>query len=130
MEILTARKKFDTDKIYKIKYTVNLLPTTFMHIKATRCQKNSLIKTHINEDNIMMKLLAFSTEYEIFNQESIVDIVDYKWEVFGFIFHFVGFIFTVINTAIMIFYVQEVYIKDYLHEIQIDQAGNEISVRL
>ena len=101
-----------------------------MHIKATRCQKNTLIKTHINEDNIMMKLLAFSTEYEIFNQESIVDIVDYKWEVFGFIFHFVGFIFTVINTAIMIFYVQEVYIKDYLHEIQIDQAGNEISVRL
>ena len=68
----------------------------------------------------MMKLLAYTDEFEMFNQEPMVDIVDYKWDIFGFNFHFVGFFFTVINTGILLFYVQEVYIKDYLHEIQID----------
>jgi len=89
-------KNIDSSKIYKIKYSINLLPQIGTHIEkfyfnlskdGSEDQSTDLLK---NEGVSFMGLIAHSDELDIFNTKSLIDLIEFKWNQYGMRHHFVG----------------------------------------
>ena len=66
----------DSSKIFKIKYTINILPCFGSHIKLS---KNRQHQKHVNDDVDFMYILGESDDMEIFSLESIKTLNEFKW---------------------------------------------------
>lgn len=78
-------------KIFKIRYSLNMLPTLCTHIHR---EFDPHLKTHesqlINSDVNFMSLCAESDELEIFECETLQDLIQFKWDGYAWGFHFFG----------------------------------------
>lgn len=63
-------KKIDTSKVYKIRYSINILTSVGSYIKDVNGKKE-----YINDDVNLMGLCAESEELEIFDSESIMQMI-------------------------------------------------------
>lgn len=61
-----------------------------------------------------MKIISLSEELEIFNTESLSDLIDFKWNQFGMRHHLVGCLMHMCQICILIFYVDFIYINNRL----------------
>lgn len=66
-----AKEKIDTSRIYKIKYTINLLPQIGCHIEMVTDESGKVTPTYFNQESDLMKIIATSEELEIFNCTSL-----------------------------------------------------------
>jgi len=89
--------KIDSRKIYKIKYSVNLLP------QIGQCMNEK--GEFINEDIPLMELCSNAEELEVFESEALMQLIHYKWNKFGKNHHLIGCIMHFFNTFIIITYI-------------------------
>ena len=64
-------KKYDSSKVYKIKYSINLLAQVDMHIVESEDGQTEII----NDGVSLMDLFGSTTELEIFNTEAVKDVI-------------------------------------------------------
>lgn len=97
----------DKSKIYKIKYSVNLLGQCGKYCEQ---DENGEIKV-INEDVNLMGLAEETEEMGIFDTPAIVDIIEYRWDYYAMSFHLKGLFMNVLYIISFILYVKEGYIE-------------------
>lgn len=76
----------------------------------------SVKKEKINEDIDVIEMLSFSDEYYIFHAQSVIDLLEYKWNTYGFNFHSISFVSTFSQLILIIYYTYNIYLKDGLFE--------------
>ena len=108
----------DMRKIYKIKYSVNLLTQIGQHFETQDDEQYI-----VNEGLGLMNLCAINDELEKFQAESLTQLIQYKWETFGRQHHFIGCIMHFINTLLIIAYI----VLSYYQE---PEEGNVIQILL
>lgn len=72
----------DKSKVFKIKYSINLLPQVGFYVT------NKKVRMH--EDVGFMNLLAVSDEIELFHTKAVMDMIEYKWTTYGKGHHLFG----------------------------------------
>jgi hypothetical protein len=98
--------KIQSDKIYKIKYCINLLTLIGQHVG----DKGEIMNRGVS----FFDLCSNSDELDMFKCESIQELIDFKWNEFGFNFHLIGSLIHMVQISILIFYVNYVYIRGSL----------------
>jgi hypothetical protein len=117
-------KSIDTSKIYKIQYSINLLPSVCPYIEQTEDGKKRLI----NDEMDFFELMKDSDEFEAFKCEALKDLIKFKWDTLGFNFHLVGFFNHFAYLFFTMYYVIHVYIQDNIFTSKVED-GEEIRVR-
>jgi len=87
----------DASKVFKIKFSINLLPQVDFHITADGEKKN--------EDINLMTLCAETEEIEIFQTDALCQLIEFKWVCYGRGHHFFGCMMHLFYTAVFIVYV-------------------------
>jgi len=105
-------KKMDTSKVYKIKYSLNMLPSlgSYMHRETDTYTGETTIEFKNDGVNIL-QLCAESDEIKIFETESLQDLVTFKWDNIGWGFHLFGCMVHITYIVILILYTNLVYIE-------------------
>ena len=103
-EEMDERGKVDTSKVYKIKYSLNLLPLSNFYITGTNT------RSFFNEDVLFSGLCSETEELEIFSTHSVSTYLDYKWMTYTQSHHYLGFIMHVFYTATILAYVNKGYL--------------------
>ena len=94
----------DNSKVYKIKYSINLLPQVGYFIDNDG--------EHCNEDVSLMLLAAESDEIEIFTTDSLNNLIEFKWVSYGKRHHFVGCLMHFLYTFVFILYVSQACLNE------------------
>ena len=115
-----AGDKIDYRKIYKIKYSVNLLPQIGPHYLYDEDRLR-----YLNDDVPLIDLCIDNDELEKYDTETMQELIQYKWNVYGRKHHLMGCIMHLFNTAVIIAYV----CLSYLREPEEDE-GNIIPILL
>jgi hypothetical protein len=89
-------KEFDSTKIKKVVYTINLLQQSGLYIQDGE---------KVNEEVSLMQLCAETDELEIFETDALKDIIDYKWNCYGRRHHMLGMATHMLYTAMINIYV-------------------------
>ena len=63
----------------------------------------------------LIEILKDSEEYDVFQKEAMVDLIQYKWDTTGFNFHIVSFINHYTYMSLLFIYIGYVYILDSLY---------------
>ena len=74
-------EKIDTSKIYKIKYTLQLLTDFSMHVEEFPLGSGN--KQVIQRDTHLIDTLEHSDELDIFNTDLIKNFIEFKWDHVG-----------------------------------------------
>lgn len=105
-------KKYDSSKVYKIKYSINMLPYIGTYLlKEEDPYTKKETRTMANEDVNLLGLCTESDELEMFASESLQDCIEFKWSQYGQNWHFIGFFLHLVYIIILIMYTDFVYIK-------------------
>lgn len=67
-----------------------------------------------NSDVSFLDVCSGSDELELFQAQAIQDLIDFKWDEFGFSFHCVASMIHAVQISILVFYVNYVYISGSL----------------
>ena len=102
-----ADKVKDKSKIYKIKYSVNLLGQCGMYVESNEKGKTQIM----NEDVNLMSLAEETEEMSIFDTDAINDIIEYRWDSYAFKFHMIGLFMNMFYIFSFILYVKEGYLE-------------------
>ena len=102
-----ADKVKDKSKIYKIKYSVNLLGQCGMYVESNEKGKTQIM----NEDVNLMSLAEETEEMSIFDTDAINDIIEYRWDYYAFKFHMIGLFMNMFYIFSFILYVKEGYLE-------------------
>lgn len=97
----------DKSKIYKIKYSVNLLGQCGMFVEKTQ-DGEEIVR---NEEVNLMSLAEETDEMTIFETAAIVDIIEYRWDTYANSFHMRGLFMNVLYIISFILYVKEGYLE-------------------
>lgn len=81
------REDIETNKVYKIKYTVNILPALSEHCVMEYDEEGKLQKVLKNEGINIMDVCFNTEELDIFDTGSMIDIIEFKWRTFGQFLH-------------------------------------------
>ena len=87
----------DNSKVFKIKFSINLLPQVDFYIT----EDGELV----NEDIRFMSLCADSEEIEMFQAASLQQLIEFKWVSYGRFHHFFGCMMHLLYTAVFLVYV-------------------------
>lgn len=100
--------EFDSTKIRKIKYSINLMLQCGMYIKENKNGPSEIF----NPDISLMNLFADTEELEMFDTDTIQNIIEYKWTMYGRQHHFLGMAMHMFYTMMLTVYVNEAYLKE------------------
>jgi hypothetical protein len=98
-------------KAYKIAYSINLVPFMGSYIKTIEDAMGHREYQFMNRDVQLMDLCADSIEIDIFKAENLLEIINYKWENYGYKHHIIGFSAHLFYVVIFCLYVQLAYIN-------------------
>ena len=107
-------------KVYKIKYSVNLIPIIGPYIIPEN-KETGQEKEFINDDVELMNTITASEELDIFETESIQQLIEFKWQTYAMKHHVFG-------CVMHFFYLTMLVI--YTHVIYINNSGDESSRKL
>ena len=63
-------------------------------------------------------------ELDVFNTDAMTDIIDFKWDAYGMRTHLVGAIMHMAQLGILVFYIDFIYINNYLCESKEVEGSN------
>ena len=112
--------KIDSRKIYKIKYTVNLLPQIGPHWLTYGKELK-----FVNEEVPLLDLIIDHDELEKYDSSTLQQLITYKWNTYGYKHHLTGCVLQFFSTIIIIVYIG----LSYLQEPDKD-TGNTIPIML
>ena len=99
----------ETNKIYKIKYELNVLPCIGTYVIDSNGRKE--LK---NGDVNFMGAISQTDELDIFNTETLKMLIDFKWQEYGMRHHLVGSLMQFLQIIILCLYVDTIYIHNQL----------------
>ena len=102
------QEELDNSKVYKIKYSINLLPQVGYFVDDNG--------EHCNEDVSLMSLAAESEEIEIFTTDSLNNLIEFKWVSYGKRHHTIGCVMHFVYTFVFILYVSQACLYEDLDE--------------
>ena len=103
--------KYDSSKIYKVKYSINLLPMLGFYVhKEVDPYTNEVSTEFKNLDANLLGLCAESEEMSMFEAESLKDLIEFKWNSYAKNFHLFGCIYHIGYIWILLVYTKFVYI--------------------
>lgn len=73
-------------------------------------------KSKVNESIDVIEQMSFSDEYNIFHAQCVIDLLEFKWNTYGFNFHTIGFVSVASQVILLVNYTQNIYLKDGLYE--------------
>mmetsp|Transcript_797 Transcript_797/g.992 ORF Transcript_797/g.992 Transcript_797/m.992 type:complete len:305 (+) Transcript_797:467-1381(+) len=117
-----VQKDISSDKIYKIKYSIILLPLIGQHI-GYDAEGNKELQ---NDSVSFLGLCTDSDELEIFECNSLNEMIEFKWNQFGFRHHLISFLIHAIQMGFVIAYVQIVYLSNSLFDWDAYNADNSV----
>ena len=94
--------------MYKIKYKVNMLPQIGIHF--VKDEVSGERKT-FNDGISFMSLCRATEEIEVFLAAGVSEVIDYKWNAIGFNFHLIGCMAHGFYIAVLILYINLVYVS-------------------
>ena len=95
-EIQNAPIKKSKEKVYKIKYILNLLPGT--------------IDQEVEDgDNELMEVLSETEELDMFKCKVVYDLVEFKWNAYAKYIHYLGAFLHLCYNVVFFIYVNSVY---------------------
>lgn len=97
----------DSSKLYKVSYTVNMLPTLSEYIVQDADGNREIINEGIDLVNECIE----SDELAIFDSENFQQIIVFKWDQFGKFLHMRGCFFHFFYMIILCIYINQVYIN-------------------
>ena len=89
--------------MFKIKYSINLLPAVGMYIEEN--SDNELGWEYVNGEDSISTLFTESTEIEIFETEAVQQVIEYRWKTFGLRFHIASIVFTFFYQLLLNIYI-------------------------
>lgn len=95
---------FNQSKVYKIKYSANLLPTVGEHVN----EKGDLIREEVS----LMGLFCESEELEVFDQNAVMDIINFKWDNYARRWHLTGAAMHFFYLTVFTYYIFQVYVQN------------------
>jgi len=98
----------DNRKIYKVNYTINMLPSLSEYVEVDEHGHKEII----NEGISLLGLCTDSEELEIFESANIQKLIMFKWDTFAFKIHMVGCLMHLVYVCVMIAYIDYVYIAN------------------
>ena len=107
------QEDLDNSKVYKIKYSINLLPQVGYFVDDNG--------EHCNEDVSLMSLAAESEEIEIFTTDSLNNLIEFKWVSYGKRHHTIGCVMHFVYTFVFILYVSQACLYEDLDENKTSQ---------
>lgn len=106
----------DQNKVYKITYSINILPQIGEYIKEGTDDDGNAHKEFINSENNLMGLINETEELEIFGAKTIQQLIQFKWDEYARKHHVFGCMMHMFYIVMMIIYIHIVYIN-YTDEI-------------
>ena len=89
----------DDQRVYKIKYSLNVLPSM-----------NDLC------DEDLMEAIIRSEEDNIFTSEAVVDMIEFKWQKYAFRRHMIGAFFHMIYLTCLLLYINHTFLIIPTHD--------------
>ena len=105
-------EQIDMSKVYKIKYSLNLLPNVGEYIVDADPEDETSKKKLMNEDINLMGLFNESDELSIYETDLIKELITYKWNTYAFGHHIKGCMFHLYHMLTLIIYIDVAYIKN------------------
>lgn len=103
-------------KMFKIKYSVNLLPKVGAYYFKKKDPYTGKWDSYVkNEDVNILGCMCEGDEIEIFNTDCVKDVIEFKWGAYGFNFHLFGLIYHMAYMVILFLYTNIVYISPPEH---------------
>ena len=93
--------------MYKVLYTINLLPVIGSYVEIDQQTGKKIL---VNDQIDFISMIGDIDEVEIFRAESIIELIKYKWDNYGFMWHFVGVIMHIIYLITITIFVKNVYV--------------------
>jgi hypothetical protein len=96
----------ETSKIYKIEYTLNLLPRLGEHFDL---DPKTGIEFLVKQEHTLMELCGSTEELEVFDSKTLKQVIDFKWEAYAKHFMYLGctmhffYLFTISINVIEVF---------------------------
>lgn len=100
----------DSSKVFKIKYIINTLTQLSEYVSEENLITGE--KTLNNEDVSLLSLVAVSDEQSLFETYGLNELITFKWGQYAYKFHLVGCFFHFAYLAIMLVYVNAIYINN------------------
>ena len=100
----------DSRKVYKVSYSINMLSSLGEYVSTE--------KGLINKGTSLISLCCDSDELDIFESENFKDLILFKWDNYGFKIHMFGCIMHLFYIAVMLLYVDRIYIKGEIEHKQ------------
>lgn len=98
----------DSSKVYKVSYAINLLPQLGIHIDRNETTgKNELI---IPESDMMCNFTS-TEELDVYQTESLQQLIDFKWHEFSRKHQMVGLCFHFAYLLAILLFIFEVYLE-------------------
>lgn len=85
--------------MYKIKYVLNLLPSTLVFDEGEEDQES------------IMEIISTSEELEIFNTKCLQDLIEFQWNTYAKWIHYTGASVHMTYVFMFFMYVNQVYIE-------------------
>ena len=76
--------------------------------------ENIQTKRLVNQEMQFMGIVAKMEELDVFNTKAMTDVIDFKWDSYGMRAHLVGCIMHLAQIGILVFYIDFIYINNYL----------------
>lgn len=102
----------DMTKVYKIKYAVNLLPAIGEYIQPENKELGTE-KNVMNQDINLMGICNESEELEIYETQSIQQLIQFKWDTYAYNHHIIGVTFHGFHMLSLVIYINIAYILNY-----------------
>ena len=100
-------------KIYKVSYKLNTLPVIGEHV--VRTEDNKLV--FYNRGISLMDICIDSSELEIFEMETFIQLIKFRWDSFAFRLHLRGCLFHLFYVSCLFAYIERIYIQADLDHI-------------
>ena len=113
----------DKGKIYKIKYTINMLPRIAQHVILDPKEGEDKVA---NRGISLSALLADTKELNIFKSGNVRNFIDFRWSAIGKLNHTIGFCFHALYLIFLAYYIDDVYINNHPKFPSPDDEGAEV----
>jgi hypothetical protein len=112
MSLFSKSDRQTTSKVYKIKYSLNLLPSigTYINKDKDLYTKKMVVELSNNDINLLDEC-ANSEELAIFETDTLKDLIEFKWSQYGYRFHLGGFLIHAVYVIMLFVYTDMVYIN-------------------
>jgi hypothetical protein len=109
-DIETRQQEVQSDKVYKIKYSLNTLSRLGECVDSIDPLTGE--KTFLNKGYSILDEMCSNNELELFETQQVIDLITFKWQKYAKKLHLTGCIAHFTYVTILMIYIYHVYIQN------------------